>query len=276
MGGGSSKNKSWSKSEENSSAGIWGEQAAYMQDVYSRAQGRAGADPYSYGASRIADLDPRMQQALGAAGGQFASGQEQLGQAGQVLGQADAAIGDTLGGKYLDPSQNTSLERTRQIGARGLTEDFYGATNALGSSMEAAGRTGSGAHAYGTDVNQRNLATGLGDMNAALYGQNYQSERDRMMGAASQAGGLAQGYGQQAQAGWGNVMGLAGVGNIGYQRDSALAQEGGARHMFGQTAEDEQLMRYQQMLGGPVMTSRSNAWSETRSKGKSASGGLGQ
>ena len=261
-----SRSSSWSREKSASSTGVWGGQGGYLQDVYQQAQGRFGEGPYSYGASRIADMDPRMSQALGAASGQYAQGQQTLGQAGQ-------ALGETLSGDYLDPSRNQSLERMRQIAARGVTEDYYGATQALGSSMEAAGRTGSGAHAYGSQIAQRNLATGLADMSAGIYGQNYQAERDRMMGAVGQAGA-------QTQAGWQGAQNLAQMGSMGFQHAQALAEEGGARHMFGQTAQDESLARYQQMLGGPVMTSQamseaaSRSKAMSRSKGKQVSGGI--
>jgi hypothetical protein len=131
--------------------------------------------------------------------------------------------------------------------------------------MEAAGRTGSGAHALGTEVAGRGLATGLGDMTARLYGENYQQERGRMMGAAGMAPGMAQ-------AGWQNLQGLFGAGGIGQAQTQAEVSDIAARQQYEQDAPAQSLYRYQQMLGGPVMTS--TAMAKAKSKGKQAQGGL--
>jgi hypothetical protein len=167
----------------------------------------------------------------------------------------------TLRGDYLDPASNPWLQRTHDIGARNMTRKFYGATNALGSRMAAAGRAGGGAHGSGQAIAEENLATGLGDFTANLYGNNYQQERSRQMGAVGQSAA-------NTQAGWMNTANLATSGDRDQQQRQAELTDMVGRFNFEQYGRAQKLQEFSQMLGGPITLSQSSGRSRTDSKGK--------
>jgi len=96
--------------------------------------------------------------------------------------QSQQYYSDTIGGKYLDPSNNPGLQGL-------LDQTSRDVTNQVNSQFSMAGRYGSGAQ---TDVLSRNLADA---QNNVLY-QNYAQERSNQQAAAAapmqgQTSGLA-------------------------------------------------------------------------------------
>jgi hypothetical protein len=247
MGGGSSKQKSTQKSS--SKTFVNADQREQLKSLWSRAGDLSNEGPYSYGQDRVAAMDEGSERALGSAGGQYAQGQENL-------REANDQTNSTLRGDYLGPESNPWLKRTHDVGVRNMTRGFYNATNALGSRMEAAGRTGGGAHAAGQGVADENLATGIGDYTAKLYGDNYQQERNRQVGAVGQASG-------NTQAGWQNIAGYAAAGDRMQEQRQAELSDMVSRFQFDQQGTATKLAEFSQMIGGPVM--------EQRSKGKQKS-----
>lgn len=252
MGGGTSKGKSSAES----STGIWGAQAGFLKSLFGRAESLYGQGNYQYGQGRVAGLDPQTAMSIGASGEQFQRGQQNIGAASQ---QTNA----TLRGEYLGPESNPWLQRTHDVGVRNMTRGFYNATNALGSRMEAAGRTGSGAHAYGSQIAQENLATGIGDFTANLYGNNYQQERGRQMQAVGMAGA-------NTAAGWQNIGALGQSGDRMQAQRQAELSDMVERFQFDQMGSAQKLAEFSQMIGTPIMTQRSTS----KSKESSAEGGV--
>ncbi len=252
MGGGKSK----SKSAATSSTSVWEAQGDHFRNLYGRAQNLLEQGNYQYGQGRVSGFDPALQQAYGASAGQFAQGQQNIGAASQMTNA-------TLRGDYLGPESNPWLQRTADIGTRNITRGFYNATNALGSRMASAGRTGSGAHAYGSQIQQENLATGLGDFSARLYGGNYEAERNRQMGAAGQAAA-------NTQAGWQNVGGLGQAGERMQAQRQAELSDMVERFNFEQYGTAQKLSEFSQMIGAPIMTQESSS----KSKSKEGHGGI--
>ena len=117
-----------------------------------------------------------------------------------------------------------------------------------------AGRVGSGAHA---DVVARNL----GDLASGLYGQAYESERDRQLRSqellaqlgqqATQAQlDAAQAAPQLAAADYADLDRLLGVGQAHEAQSAAALQDRVQRHNFAQTAEAQRLAQFMALLTG--------------------------
>ncbi len=230
-----------------SSTKPWEGQQQYLRDLYSRAEGLFGGSPYQYaGGQTVAGFDPASQRAF--------HNVEQRATMGSPLNQAaQGHAQSTIEGQYLDPDSNPWLARTGETAARGMTRNYYGAVNALGSQMEASGRTGSGAHATGANVNDENFATGLGDMYANLYGGAYDQERGRMMGATQMAPALAEtDYRDQTA--------LRNVGQQREQQSQRTLDDLLARFNFQQYEPSQRLAEFAGFLGNPVMQSNSKSF----------------
>lgn len=133
-----------------------------------------------------------------------------------LMGAASGELQSVLGGQYLDAG-NPHLASMYQAASRPVIEDFNTEIlPALTGQFAAAGRTGSGAHQNVATAAADDLTRNLAGMSANLYGQNYEAERNRMMGAAGMAPGMAGALRQQDL---GNLGLLAQVG--GAERDMA-------------------------------------------------------
>jgi len=251
MGGGSSKTKSSGKS----STKPWEQQSQYLSQLYGGAADNLNQD-YQYGDDRFAGMGANTRQAVGDSAGMY----------GQGAGNVNAAsneFGKTMSGQYLDPNSNPFLQANYDKGARNITNSFMDATQSLGSRMAGANRSGSGAENYRQNQNQENLATGLGDFGAQLYGENYSRERGNMMGAMGQAGAINQ-------AGWQNVAGMSASGDREQADRQGVLDDTNARFQFAQNARATKLGEFRDLIGGPVMTTES----EQVSKSKEAHGGI--
>lgn len=142
-------------------------------------------------------------------------------QGSPVTRAAQTQITDTLGGKYLDPMQNPAY--------RFMADDV---TNKVNSAFGLAGRTGSGAHA-GT------LARGIMQGGAGLY----DAERGRQM----QSLGLSSSVGQM------DLTDAELMAKSGAAREAQAGQQIqdlAGRFNFSQTAPNDALQRYMQIVQG--------------------------
>jgi hypothetical protein len=150
------------------------------------------------------------------------------------------ARGDMLGrNPYLDSIFDQAARRVRdQVNAQ----------------FGAAGRAGSGAHA---EVTSRNL----GELANSLYGQAYESERDRQVNAQSLPAQLGQQHAQNrfaaaqlapalAAADYADADRLLGVGQAHEQQDLAALQDRVQRHNFAQAADAQRLAQFMALLNG--------------------------
>ena len=242
-------------SSQSSSSAPWEAQAPYLKQLFSSAQDLFNQGPYKspdFGTT----VGPSREtgQAFGMTS-QRALGGDPTVRAGRQYTES------VLRGDRQDPNLNPALQRYADIGARNLTDQYYGARSALGSRMEGAGRSGGGTERRGVGQADEALATGLGDLQAKIYGPAYaQGEQNRMAAAASAPGT----YGQEQ---YRSAAALRGVGadRENFQRDKISDMM--RRFEQSQRGGSEKLAEFAQFLGGPIM--------EGRSEGSSFNFGLG-
>lgn len=107
-----------------------------------------------------------------------------------LRGQTEGLLGDTMSGKYLSPDSNPYLKQTADAALGDLKyqwenymmpqlrSQFTGAGQTLG-----AGTFGSSPFDRATALASNEFNRQSADMLTSIYGQNYQQERDRQMGA---------------------------------------------------------------------------------------------
>ena len=195
------------------------------------------------------------------------AGMGALNAGGLGLGQLyDTAKGNYLNANpYLDQMFNAA---TRGVGQQYQNQVLPGVNATFGS----GGRTGSMAHQTAMDMANTGYNNSITDMAANIYGGNYQSERDRMMGASTGLGSvgtsLAGGYGSLGQQNWGQQLGGAALGqqlgqndwaNIGQLGQIGAQVEGKAGEMLGdqqnrfnfyQNLPEQQLQAYIAAING--------------------------
>lgn len=223
----------------------WEGQADFLRSLYNRAESQWGGTPYEYGPDRVAEFDPASNRA-------FNMVEQRATQGSSLNRAAQGHAEDTIRGDYLDPDSNPWLERTGEVGARALRRNYLSTVQGLGSRMEASGRTGSGAHATGSNINDENLATGLGDFYSKLYGGAYDQERNRQMGATGMAGQLSELDYRDATA----------LRNVGMQREGrqqSVLDELVARFNFNQYEPQKRLQEFAGNIGSPVMESEASS-----------------
>ena len=219
MGGGST-----SKSK----ASVWGPQAGYLSQLYENA---FGLQQQQYGQDRVAGFNATQESAL-----QMAA--QRATDPNSLTRTAQGELKKTLAGDYLSPDSNPYLA---EFGKR-VGESFHGEVNALGSRMEAAGRTGGGTHAQGTDRAQQNLSRGLSN----LYGGAYEAERGRMTSGLGQVGDLA----------YRDISALQAVGQARQGQEQRELDDMTARFQQGQNAPYELLQQQAGLIGGPTVLNR--------------------
>lgn len=271
MGGGKSKNKTSSKSSSystgrsSSSTGVWGEQSGALERLYAGAEGNLNS-PYGYGQDRYAGMSGQTRAAIGGAFNAYGRGEANT-------DAASRQFQGTMRGDYLNPESNPHLQAQFDVGARGIKREYFDAVQGLGSRMEGSGRSGGGAEQFRGQRLQENLATGLGDFGAKLYGENYGRERQIQAGMAGQGG-------QITGAGWSNLQGLSGLGDREQMDRQGALSDQVKRFEFDRDARSAKLGEFRDLIGGPVMTSDARSYESTRStsrsktKGKSSKGGL--
>lgn len=117
-----------------------------------------------------------------------------------LTGLTRRTFNDAMRGEYLNanPYLDQTFNRASDAVSRQWRESVMPGVN---STFSLAGRTGSGAHQNAVNLASEQLGDTLSDLGNQIYGQNYQSERERMMQAANSLGGFdttEQGYGLQA------------------------------------------------------------------------------
>lgn len=138
------------------------------------------------------------------------------------LRPAQGQLGATASGVYL--GQNPYLNAMYGQAANQMTEQFRNSViPGIDAKFGAGGRAGSGMHAAYMQQANNNLGNQLGGLAANMYGNAYNTERDRMVGAA----GTLQG---------GALSGMSGLGDL-YGRVSA--DQGQAGQLSGQLSGQE-------------------------------------
>jgi len=143
---------------------------------------------------------------------------------------------DTIQGDYLS-STNPYFQARFDTASDAATQKYFDAVNQINSQASLAGRYGSGAQADLMDRAQGNLAQSLTNTAGELAFNNYAQERGRQLGAAQLAPAMAE-------ADYGDLQRLAGVGQVteGYQ-DLAL-QDAINRFDFQQNLPQNTLQQY--------------------------------
>lgn len=297
----------------------WAGQQGPLQNVYQYAHGAlAGYDPTPYTDPRVAGFSQTSQDAMNQALGrsQGAAHEQALGRyITGALGQgqfdltgagltahgamaglrpAQQQLGGTAAGQYL--GANPMLDAMFDRAAGRLGEQFQNSVMpGINATFGAGGRAGSGMHAAQMQQAGRNLGDQMSGMAADIYGRAYETERDRMVGAArdlqsgalSGMSGLGDLYGRvsadQGQAGalsgqlsgqeWTNIGKAMGVGGM----VDAKAQDmiDADRELYGesQNAAFDALNKYNALITGagmPVASAR-----DYRSIGERFAGFLG-
>ncbi len=218
----------------------WG-QGSFLPSWYGSepAMRLAAGGPQPYAFDRVADFSPETEMGL-----QF--GTMRALQGSPVMGAANQNLMNTLQGNYLSPYANPFLNATFNQ----MADQVSSRVNQQASQL---GRSGSGAH-LGT------LSRELGGLANEIYGQNYQSERDRQL----QSLGMAPQFAEQDYADVDRLLGF------GAQRQGQAQQELGA--LMDLYSEREQLP-YQNVSNFLNLISSGN-WGGT-TKTKTNPGALG-
>lgn len=166
-------------------------QAAAVRDVQNM-NAASVADVRDMRAARVEDIG-NMQAARIAPNQAVDVGQG-------LTGLTRRTLNDAMRGEYLNanPYLDQTFNRASDAVSRQWRESVMPGVN---STFSLAGRTGSGAHQNAVNLASEQLGDTLSDLGNQIYGQNYQSERERMMQAANSLGGFdttEQGYGLQA------------------------------------------------------------------------------
>lgn len=256
IGGGSNKQKSSSSSTStneslNLGSDIWGPQAPYLADFYSRA-------------NQNFDYWNQNGQGAGAFWGDMASGENQNASArlfnaevannqmGTNLGYASDALRGFLNPTTTDP---LSQAYATQMGQQ-FNEQFM---PGLRGDAAVAGGLGGSRQQIGAALGSQRAMQSIGDFNASLYN----NQQNRALAAAQGLGTVASGYGDQA----------SGFGNIAAGR-LAVSQNDMNLGNYGQQMPWAQLQMYQGLLGSPIMQDL-GGWTKGTSTGTGSGSGSG-
>lgn len=138
--------------------------------------------------------------------------------ANPLFDQAQGELSKTMSGAYLSPDSNPYLKGTYDAAA-GRMADAYKTGTAAQTNAAAGfgGAFGGSAQQELQGVQNRAFGDSLGQFANNLYGQNYQAERGRQLGAAQAAPGFA---GARQAFDFGNANALNSIG----QQQQALGQ----------------------------------------------------
>lgn len=131
---------------------------------------------------QVAGFTPFQNQAFGDIG-------NTTGQSGDLAGAGAQNLGATLSGQFLDPSSNPYLQKTYNMAAENLTNEYnLGTAPSLqAEGLQASGGGGPGAlqgsSAFNEaqSANQFGLGENLGNLATQIYGGNYQQERQNQI-----------------------------------------------------------------------------------------------
>ena len=263
MTGGSSDSSGFQRSSSSalSSTAPWGPQAPGLRQLYGGAQGAARSELGFYPEQTYANFAPETQAGL--------RGFNRLGGSNPVTEQSLGYTSDVLGGKYMDRNRNPYLDDYADQAMRSVTRNYQTAVEpGIASQFELAGRGTGGSAMNARGVAQDQLARGLREMGTSIYMGSYEQERGRMENAAGRSPEL-----------YSSLYGSAGqMVNAGARREGQEQlgiDEGVARFEFGQREPYERMGLLQQLLGSPVMASRSAAESKSMGEQQSSAWNFG-
>lgn len=258
---GSQSSSGSASSRSSSRTAPWEGQEAGLRDMFARAQGILGGEREFYPGSTVEPFDRASRLGMKRA--------EDRATAGSPLNTAAQTYAlDSIEGRHSDPERNPQLARTGEIAARDLRRQYYGGINALGSRMEASGRTGGGGHAAGANRLDENFATGLGDMYARLYGGAYERGEDRRLASVGMASDLADT----------NYRDAAALRDVGAQREGrgqSVLDSMIARFNYEQDEPSRGLREYAGFLGDPIMASDARSRSKSKNRQSGSNFGFG-
>ncbi len=178
MGGGPSQTTQTTFSEPWGPARGPGRQ--YMRDMWSYLTGNG------FGAGMMNDPFPN-QYVAGFTNPQNAGFSDITGAATGLTGMSNGGLSmmdNTLAGNYLNPSTNPYLADTSNAAAQTMMNQYEDATSpGIAANFINGGGFGSSAMTNAQDAAKYGLGTNLAQLNASIYGQNYQNERSNMMQA---------------------------------------------------------------------------------------------
>jgi hypothetical protein len=236
-GGGATSTQTVTKSDP------WEGQQPYLQDVFANARNQYKTRNYFPG-STVTPFATETEQALAMQADRARSGSPLMAAGNRLL--TDTMEGDYLNSNpYIDTAVNRALGKVR---------------GSLDSQFAKGGRYGSGLH-------QTALAGAYGDTAASMYGQNYESERDR------QTQGMLFAP-QMANQDYVDAQQLASVGSAREGMAQANLNDQLNRWNFDQNKQDDALARYSQLIQGNYGQSGSST-STSPTNTNSAASGLG-
>jgi hypothetical protein len=218
-GGGSNETQTQTSVQTNDP---WSGQQPFLTQGFEGARDDILQNPLEFfPGNTFTPFSPQTQQGLGMMENRALQGSP-------LVGAGQAELQKTLGGEYLG-GDNPAFQGMRDRVAGDVT-------SRVNSQFESGGRFGSGIHA-------QTLGRGLAEGLAPIDYNNYQAERQNMMGAAGMAPGLAnQDYHDISQ--------LMGVGAIQEGKDYEGLQDQIQRFNFGQMEPLQRLNAYMGLIGG--------------------------
>lgn len=229
-------------SSSNSSTKPWGPQQKYLEDIYRRAQSAASTPRSFYEDSTYVPFSQETEDSL-----QQTAARARAGPSQSALDYQQ----NVLSGQYLHPSSNPYLGELYSAQARPLVRTFQTALTP-GASLTGYGRGGSGAEANRMNRTQDVLAQNLSEMASRIYGGNYAAER----GIQEQAAQRAPAYSELAYA---DQRALGGVGAQREELAGRRLQDLISRFQFKQDEPWDRTADYSNLIGAPVMVSKSKS-----------------
>lgn len=239
----------------------WSAQQPYLTEIFKKAQENYNsANPSYYPGSTLA---PQSADTLAG----MNSARAAIGNT-DILNTAQSTANATARGDYLDPSTNPWLEKTYQAAADPVMRNFQTAVApSIDGGAVAAGRYGSGAWANAQRGAQDSLGTSLSNLATGIYGGNYQTERDRQMGAVNNA---ASTYGL----GFMPSTALQGLGGLQDARAQDVINADIQKYNYNQNLPQAKLADYLAMIQGSYGGSQTTTQPVYNSNSAGMLGGL--
>jgi len=217
----------------------WAGQQPYLANVYNQAAGLTETPMRYYPGQTVAGFTPEQRAAQEATTTRAMAGNP-------LVGQAQGVMGQTLGGEFMKPESNPWLEETYNKAAGGAVRKFNeGTMPEIRRAAVGAGAYGGGRQGVAEGIAGRGLAEELGGMATQIYGQNYQTERERQNAAVMNAPTMAA-------ADYADIGKLAAVGEEKQAMDQANIDAAAKAWEFYQTEPWNRLGMYSNLITGDV------------------------
>ena len=214
----------------------WSGQQPFLQDVFKQAQTLSKDPRKQYPDSRVVDFSPQTEQALGMYESRATQGSD-LQRAGQQSMQ------DTASGSYLGAG-NPYFQNMYNAASRPVIEQFNEQVMpGVNATFSGNGRYGSGMHSKAIESSVDSLGQNLTNMAGSMAYQNYNDERQRMMGASALAP-------QIAQADYADIGQLERVGQVREGLAGAQLQDDIDKFNFQQNEPRDRLAEYAALVAG--------------------------